>query len=159
MAYGLYEVLPGKIYQVRGFDLSNITFVEGNEGFIVVDPLTSAEPAVTAPPAIDREPRSPPAARRGEVIQAGQHTVSELKARIAANQWDGTRQGAVDAWSVMFDGTGVTFQIQDNADMSMDVLVYTDHPLDAVTTALITGGYLGIKPSGVTINSYTITEV
>lgn len=82
-----------------------------------------------------------------------------LKARIAANQWDGTRQGAVDAWSVMFDGTGVTFQIQDNADMSMDVLVYTDHPLDAVTTALITGGYLGIKPSGVTINSYTITEV
>lgn len=82
-----------------------------------------------------------------------------LKARIAANQWDGTRQGAVDAWSVMFDGTGVTFQIQDNADMSMDVLVYTDHPLDAVTTALITGGYLGIKPSGVTINSYTVTEV
>lgn len=82
-----------------------------------------------------------------------------LKARIAANQWDGTRQGAVDAWSVMFDGTGVTFQIQDNGDMSMDVLVSTDHPLDAVTTALITGGYLGIKPSGVTINSYTITEV
>ncbi|GMQ75124.1 MAG: hypothetical protein BMS9Abin01_0368 [Gammaproteobacteria bacterium] len=27
MAYGLYEVLPDKIYQVRGFDLANITFV------------------------------------------------------------------------------------------------------------------------------------
>ncbi len=45
--HGLYRVTEG-IYQVRGFDLSNITFVEGNEGFIVVDPLTSAEPAAAA---------------------------------------------------------------------------------------------------------------
>ncbi|MFD1190381.1 alkyl/aryl-sulfatase [Phenylobacterium conjunctum] len=45
--HGLYKVTEG-IYQVRGFDLSNITFVEGNEGFIVVDPLTSAEPAAAA---------------------------------------------------------------------------------------------------------------
>jgi len=28
MAYGLYEVLPGKIYQVRGYDLANITFIK-----------------------------------------------------------------------------------------------------------------------------------
>ena len=27
MAYGLYEVVPGQIYQVRGFDLANITFI------------------------------------------------------------------------------------------------------------------------------------
>lgn len=45
--HGLYKVTDG-IYQVRGFDLSNITFVEGDEGFIVVDPLTSAEPAAAA---------------------------------------------------------------------------------------------------------------
>ena len=27
MNYGLYEVVPGKIYQVRGFDLSNMTLI------------------------------------------------------------------------------------------------------------------------------------
>ena len=27
MAFGLYEVLPGKIYQVRGYDLANISFI------------------------------------------------------------------------------------------------------------------------------------
>jgi alkyl sulfatase BDS1-like metallo-beta-lactamase superfamily hydrolase len=40
--YGLYEVIPG-IYQVRGFDLSDITFVRGKTGWIVFDPLVSKE--------------------------------------------------------------------------------------------------------------------
>ena len=40
--YGLYEVIPG-IYQVRGFDLSDITFVRGKTGWIVIDPLVTAE--------------------------------------------------------------------------------------------------------------------
>jgi len=48
MAYGLYEVVPGKIYQVRGFDLANISFVKGNTGWIVFDPLTSKETAKAA---------------------------------------------------------------------------------------------------------------
>ncbi|KAK0108706.1 hypothetical protein ONS96_002554 [Cadophora gregata f. sp. sojae] len=39
---GLYLVTEG-IYQVRGLDLSNTTFIEGNEGVIVIDPLTSRE--------------------------------------------------------------------------------------------------------------------
>lgn len=82
-----------------------------------------------------------------------------LRARIATNSWDGTRQSAVEAWAVMFDGTGVTFKIKDNGDMSMEVLIYTDHPLDAITKALVTGGYLGIKPAGVEITNYTIIEV
>jgi alkyl sulfatase BDS1-like metallo-beta-lactamase superfamily hydrolase len=41
---GLYEIVPG-IYQVRGLDLSNITFVEGHTGVIVIDPLISTETA------------------------------------------------------------------------------------------------------------------
>ena len=45
--YGLYEVMPG-IYQVRGFDLSDITFVRGKTGWIVFDPLVSAEPVRAA---------------------------------------------------------------------------------------------------------------
>ncbi len=44
---GLFEVVPG-IYQVRGFDLSNITFVEGDTGVLVIDPLVSNEPAAAA---------------------------------------------------------------------------------------------------------------
>ncbi|WP_242670035.1 alkyl/aryl-sulfatase [Mycobacterium decipiens] len=44
---GLYEVVPG-IYQVRGFDLSNISFVEGDTGVIVIDPLVSTEVAAAA---------------------------------------------------------------------------------------------------------------
>ncbi|TDL03776.1 MBL fold metallo-hydrolase [Mycolicibacterium obuense] len=44
---GLYEVVEG-IYQVRGFDLSNITFVEGDSGIIVIDPLVSTEVAAAA---------------------------------------------------------------------------------------------------------------
>ncbi|MEE8147856.1 MAG: alkyl sulfatase dimerization domain-containing protein, partial [Longimicrobiales bacterium] len=47
MAYGLYEVIPG-IYQVRGFDLSNISFIRGDTGWIVFDPLTSKETARAA---------------------------------------------------------------------------------------------------------------
>ncbi|KAL5356100.1 beta-lactamase-like protein [Aspergillus floccosus] len=39
---GLFEVTPG-MYQVRGFDLANMTIVEGQKGVIIIDPLTSAE--------------------------------------------------------------------------------------------------------------------
>jgi alkyl sulfatase BDS1-like metallo-beta-lactamase superfamily hydrolase len=48
MAYGLYEVVPGKIYQVRGFDLANISFIKGDTGWIVFDPLTAKETARAA---------------------------------------------------------------------------------------------------------------
>ncbi len=41
---GLYEVTDG-VYQVRGLDLANITFVRGEEGWIVFDPLTALETA------------------------------------------------------------------------------------------------------------------
>ncbi|KZM77515.1 alkyl/aryl-sulfatase [Cellulosimicrobium sp. I38E] len=44
---GLFEVTGG-IYQVRGFDLSNVTFIEGTTGVIVLDPLISTETAAAA---------------------------------------------------------------------------------------------------------------
>ena len=37
---GLFEVVPG-IYQVRGLALANVTFIEGEKGLIIVDPLGS----------------------------------------------------------------------------------------------------------------------
>ncbi|MFU8764624.1 MAG: MBL fold metallo-hydrolase, partial [Haliea sp.] len=48
MAYGLYEVVPGRIYQVRGFDLANISFIKSDSGWIVFDPLTAKETARAA---------------------------------------------------------------------------------------------------------------
>ena len=47
LAAGLYEVAPG-VYQVRGYDISNMTLIEGREGVIVVDPLVSPETASAA---------------------------------------------------------------------------------------------------------------
>lgn len=44
---GLYEVVEG-IYQVRGFDLSNVSFVETDTGVIVIDPLISTQVAAAA---------------------------------------------------------------------------------------------------------------
>ncbi len=47
MNYGLYQVVPG-IYQIRGFDLANITFIKGKTGWIIFDTLTSKETARAA---------------------------------------------------------------------------------------------------------------
>ncbi|WP_238986097.1 alkyl/aryl-sulfatase [Kocuria sp. SM24M-10] len=44
---GLFEVVPG-LYQVRGLDLSNVSFIEGTRGVVVLDPLISAETAAAA---------------------------------------------------------------------------------------------------------------
>ncbi|MEN8182044.1 MAG: alkyl sulfatase dimerization domain-containing protein, partial [Myxococcota bacterium] len=45
--HGLFQVTEG-VHQVRGYDLSNMTLIEGKTGWIVVDPLTSAETARAA---------------------------------------------------------------------------------------------------------------
>lgn len=47
MQYGLFKVTDG-IYQLRGFDLSNITFIKGDKGWIVFDPLISPDTAKAA---------------------------------------------------------------------------------------------------------------
>lgn len=44
---GLFEVVPG-IYQLRGFDLSVMSVIEGETGVIVIDPLISKETAAAA---------------------------------------------------------------------------------------------------------------
>lgn len=44
---GLYQVVHG-IYQIRGFDIANMTIIEGKTGWIVVDTLTTKETAMAA---------------------------------------------------------------------------------------------------------------
>lgn len=48
MNYGLYEVVPDFIYQVRGFDLANMTLVKGDTGWILFDVLLAAETSAAA---------------------------------------------------------------------------------------------------------------
>jgi alkyl sulfatase BDS1-like metallo-beta-lactamase superfamily hydrolase len=47
MNHGLFEVVPG-VYQIRGLDIANMTLIEGDNGVIVVDTLTSIEGARAA---------------------------------------------------------------------------------------------------------------
>jgi len=47
MLNGLFKV-SDRIYQVRGFDMSNLTLIQGDTGWIVFDPLISAETARAA---------------------------------------------------------------------------------------------------------------
>jgi alkyl sulfatase BDS1-like metallo-beta-lactamase superfamily hydrolase len=44
---GLFKVADG-MWQVRGFDITNLTIVSGKKGWIIIDPLTSAEEARAA---------------------------------------------------------------------------------------------------------------
>ena len=48
MNFGLYEVVPDFLYQVRGFDLANMTLVKGATGWVLFDVLLTSETAAAA---------------------------------------------------------------------------------------------------------------
>ena len=80
-----------------------------------------------------------------------------LYAKIANNQWDGTIPGAYTFMEPVFPGN--QFFIQDNQDMTMLVGVIGPASLNAVSYALLTGGYLDIKPAGVRIDGYVTPSI
>ena len=47
LANGLFKVTD-RLYQLRGFDIANMTVIEGDSGLILIDPLTTAEVARAA---------------------------------------------------------------------------------------------------------------
>ena len=71
--HGLFEVTEG-IYQVRGYDLANMSIIVGDEGWIIVDPLTSFETA-TAALALAAEAL----ADRSATAEAAEHVRSESR--------------------------------------------------------------------------------
>jgi hypothetical protein len=77
-----------------------------------------------------------------------------IRAKIAANQWDGTTDGAYAIWESLFPQFKIL--IQDNQDMSYDLAV-VGGIVDSLTLALITGGYIPLKPEGVQVNSYYVS--
>lgn len=77
-----------------------------------------------------------------------------ILATIAANNWDGTTDGAYAIWDQLF--TNFTIIIQDYLDMSY-ALVIAGGVVDSLTLALITGGYITLRPQGVEISNYFIS--
>lgn len=81
-----------------------------------------------------------------------------LRAKIASNHWNGTNDDLPDVLSIMFPRNSPTKVFyQDNMDMSMTIAVSGKLP-GAVLLALVTGGYIPVKPVGVRIN-YLVVSV
>lgn len=76
-----------------------------------------------------------------------------IRAKIAANQWDGTLQGAYAIWASIFPQ--YTILIQDNQDMSYELAI-VGGIVDSLTLALLTEGYIPLKPEGVMVTSYYV---
>ena len=81
MNFGLYKVVDG-VYQVRGFDLANITFMQGKTGWIVFDPLTAAETSRAVKKLLDEH-------------VGKQAVVAVIYSHSHADHWGGVR-GIVD---------------------------------------------------------------
>lgn len=80
-----------------------------------------------------------------------------LRAKIAANNWDGTTATAAAALGGLLTAPAARLLVQDNQDMTMDVAVSGARP-DAVTRALLSGGYVPLKPHGVAVG-YMVTSL
>lgn len=79
-----------------------------------------------------------------------------IRARIGANHWDGTLAGSKAILSQVFGGDTHVF-IQDNQDMSITVGIAGKVP-SALFLALLSGGYIPIKPQAVRVNYYLVTS-
>lgn len=74
-----------------------------------------------------------------------------LRAKIGANNWDGSIITAAPILSEIFGDSGTYVQIYDNGDMSFNIYIMGPPP-SALKMALISGGYIPIKPAGVRAN-------
>ena len=75
-----------------------------------------------------------------------------LKAKIGANHWDGTLEQSKAILDSVFSGESLVF-IQDNQDMTITIGVAGKAP-SAIELALLTGGYIPIKPQSVSVDYY-----
>lgn len=80
-----------------------------------------------------------------------------LRAKIAANNWDGTLGSAKAALEILFPGGETTILVLDNQDMTITFGVSGAIP-SALFIALLSQGYLPLKPEGVRAD-YLITTV
>ncbi len=94
--------------------------------------------------------------------ETGMHSLPDdmyrmlLKAKVAANHWDGTIPGAYSAWEIAFADIGCFIIIEDYQDMTMVVGV-AGIPMNPVFEQLLIQGYVPLKPEGVRIKWYAVT--
>ncbi|MDI2595034.1 DUF2612 domain-containing protein [Pseudomonas sp. 681] len=77
-----------------------------------------------------------------------------LRAKIGANQWDGTLGQSKAILDLVFSGDTFVF-IQDNQDMTITIGVVGQQPT-ALELALLTGGHIPIKPQSVGVSYYIV---
>ena len=94
MHHGLFQVTDG-IYQVRGFDISNMTILEGDRGIVVIDPLISTEVARAA---LDLYVHHRGARPVTAVIYSHSHTDHYGGVRGVVDEGD-VRAGRVEVWA------------------------------------------------------------
>lgn len=75
-----------------------------------------------------------------------------IRAKIKANQWDGSREGLYRIFEIGFGGQGLTLAIIDNQDMTFTLQI--NGTASAIDKALIISGYLPIRPAGVAITDF-----
>lgn len=79
-----------------------------------------------------------------------------IRTKITSNRWDGTLGSAKDIMQGIFPDGKTSIFIQDNQDMTMLVGI-SGNPPSAIFRALITGGYIPLKPEGVSVK-YAVTS-
>lgn len=77
-----------------------------------------------------------------------------IKAKIIANQWKGDIPGAYDILAAAFNA-GSNITIKDNQNMTMTVSIVSGS-IPSVQKAILTGGYIPIRPAGVLANYVTV---
>ncbi|GLQ96487.1 DUF2612 domain-containing protein [Dyella mobilis] len=73
-----------------------------------------------------------------------------IQAKIGANNWDGTLGSVVPLYNAIFGTSGTYVKITDNSNLTFTLHVLGPQP-SALFQALLTGGYIPLKPTGVAI--------
>ena len=77
-----------------------------------------------------------------------------IRTKIAANSWDGTTEGAYKIWDEIFPTLKIF--IQDHQNMSYDLGI-AGGIVDSLTLALLSGGYIPLRPEGVKVSVYFVS--
>ncbi|PVZ79358.1 DUF2612 domain-containing protein [Serratia sp. S1B] len=80
-----------------------------------------------------------------------------LRAKIAANHWNGTTETLSDVYQAIFPDRKTRIFAIDNYDMTMSVYI-TGEGISVVMKSIIAHGYLDVKPATVGVESYTISS-
>lgn len=73
-----------------------------------------------------------------------------LKAKVAANHWDGSLEQMNTIYNYILEGTGVVAKVQDNFDLT--ITIWLSGPVNALFQQIVSEGYIPLRPAGVSIS-------